>query len=255
MDAAWYGDVISRAFSPGHRMSTNAEGIAPGHPTIQFIEFLRAMACLMVVYCHVIGRPPIVLGQQWAPDMLMAHYVTGPLGIIQNFGFLGVAVFFLISGFIVTHTALLETRFSFLIKRIFRIYPALFVAVVGTVYLSRFAQTLGMSDPAIGIGHTNALLALFGFEAGFTPTVVLGVSWTISIELAFYATLLVVLPVLKRSPIGCMSVLLAICGIGSYGYAYTGGAVPHVVSHWFAFMPIFVVGMSIYFFWSQRVGL
>ncbi len=229
------------------------EQFSPQQKTIQFVEFLRAMACLMVVYCHVFGRAPIVLAQTWAPGKALADYFLGPLGIIQNFGFLGVSVFFLISGFIVTHTGLKENRFSFFVKRVFRIYPALVVTVALTILLAKYAVSLGMQDPSIGIGYTSAPLAFFGFEAGFTKSAVLAVGWTISIELFFYAIMVALLPLLKRSPAKCMALILAVCALGTCAAFLTRGFIHPTISHMFSYVPIFVIGMSIYFCWSHRI--
>ncbi|MDM0072070.1 acyltransferase [Variovorax sp. J31P207] len=224
---------------------------APQHKTIQFVEFLRAMACLLVVYCHVFGRPPIVLHQSWAPGKALADYFLDPLGIIQNFGFLGVTVFFLISGFIVTHTGLTESRFSFFVKRVFRIYPALVVTVVLTILLAKHAVSLGMQDPAIGIGYTSAALAALGFEAGFAKSAVIQVGWTITIELFFYLIMVALLPLLKRSPVRCMATILVMCALGA-----AASVLPFVhktISHMFAYIPIFIIGMSVYFYWARRI--
>ncbi|MES2821547.1 MAG: acyltransferase [Pseudomonadota bacterium] len=164
---------------------------------IQPIEILRALACLMVIYCHLVGRSTIIFQEHWGPHTLVNNFIITPLGIIQDFGFLGVALFFLISGFIVTHTGLNETRWSFLAKRLLRIYPALIIAVGATVLLATQAAAAGWTDGAMGIGYTNALLSAVGLDTGLTGKAVLDVGWTITIELLFYAHLVVFLPLVK----------------------------------------------------------
>lgn len=49
----------------------------------------------------------------WEPLNAMRAYLVKPLGNIQDFGFVGVALFFLISGFIITHVATSESRRQF----------------------------------------------------------------------------------------------------------------------------------------------
>jgi len=65
---------------------------------IVFIDLLRGGACLLVVYCHLIGyRAPI----DWYFKPYLDRFIIEPFGIIWNFGYLGVAIFFIISGFII----------------------------------------------------------------------------------------------------------------------------------------------------------
>jgi peptidoglycan/LPS O-acetylase OafA/YrhL len=110
-----------------------------------------------------------------------------------------------------------------------------------------------MQDTSIGIGYTSAPLAALGFEAGFTKSALIGVGWTISIELFFYAIMVVLLPLLKRSPERCMAVILGMCALGSSAVVFKQNIVHPTISHMFSFTPIFIIGMSIYFYWSDRI--
>ncbi|MES2818378.1 MAG: acyltransferase [Pseudomonadota bacterium] len=227
---------------------------SPGALLIPSIEALRALACLMVVYCHIVGRPIVIFKESWPPATLVNDFIITPLGIIKNFGFLGVGLFFLISGFIVTHTGLNETRFSFFIKRIFRIYPALLITVGATLWLATQAAAAGMTDGAIGIGYSNAWLAALGMEAGISKKLLLDVSWTISIELFFYAHMLALLPLLKTRPIFSI-VLLIGWSILLAQLNKLAPEFPRTISHMAAYLPIFAIGAVIYFYWSSRITL
>ena len=90
---------------------------------IGFLTLLRGPAALCVVWAHYAGLSEHILGDSWCLLAWVRRYIDKPL-LTHDFGFLGVAIFFLISGFIITHVAQSEKRFEFLVKRILRIYPA-----------------------------------------------------------------------------------------------------------------------------------
>lgn len=253
-------DSVERIKRGGEKCSIQSEKklkqIASKQNTgvISSIEFLRALACLMVIYCHLAGRPLIIFHEQWLPVELVTNYLVAPLSIIQNFGFLGVALFFLISGFIVMHTGLNETRISFFIKRVFRIYPALFATVGATILLVKYAESVGWADPAIGVGYSHGWLSALGMEAGIADKALLNVSWTISIELFFYAHMLLLLPLLKKHyRVGTLALLGVSVVLAHAQYWFP--AFPRIVSQQTTWIPIFVIGMAIYLHWSERISL
>lgn len=98
-----------------------------------FLDFLRAGAAWLVVYSHIIAEYPKQNGLSLPFVEKVDAYINVPLGIIQNFGWLGVCIFFLISGFVITHVSMRESPAEFFIKRIFRIYPMLIIAVLTAV--------------------------------------------------------------------------------------------------------------------------
>src|SRR5689334_19364243 len=87
-----------RAVSYPPPMRPASGGQMPQRSEISAIVAARAVACLLVVYCHAIGRPIVVYNETWAAHTLISSFVAEPLGIIRNFGLFGVALFFFISG-------------------------------------------------------------------------------------------------------------------------------------------------------------
>ena len=83
------------------------------HSRLEFVGALRGVACLLVVYAHIIAAHSIKHGYDLTLVNWVSEYVTGPFGIIQNFGWFGVCLFFLISGYIITHTIRDENHLSF----------------------------------------------------------------------------------------------------------------------------------------------
>ena len=148
------------------------------------LEGYRAVAALSVVVFHVRGR-------------LLVDTDTGQMDVIDNLGNFGVAMFFLLSGFLLylPVSRRLFARASqpptaqFLLRRFVRIFPAYWLAIIG------FALTA----PSIHRQSVTPWKVFLLFDGGLR---FLGVSWTLVIELWFYfliAALALVLPrVLRR---------------------------------------------------------
>jgi peptidoglycan/LPS O-acetylase OafA/YrhL len=92
-------------------------------------------------------------------------------------------VFFLVSGYIITHVLRTETTGSFLIRRAFRIYPLYVFAIL----LERL-----FASPGCAVGGMTLLwqLLLVGDFFG-APYALNGVEWTLRVELLFYLVMAV----------------------------------------------------------------
>jgi peptidoglycan/LPS O-acetylase OafA/YrhL len=102
-----------------------------------------------------------------------------------NYGYLGVQLFFLISGFVIFMT-LEKTKKSadFIVSRFSRLYPAYWVAIITTVLI-----TIILSVPSQhGIFTLKQVLVNFSMlQFWFKIKDVDGAYWTLAIELTFYA--------------------------------------------------------------------
>jgi peptidoglycan/LPS O-acetylase OafA/YrhL len=179
-------------------------------------DALRIIAALMVVFGHA-----YILSGRAAAEPLAAH--TG----VGGFGELGVSIFFVVSGFLVTMSfQRLGSAPAFLANRILRILPGLIVATGLTAWaLGPFASTLAPGDyftrPQTWLYPLrNGLLypvtyALPGvFEHNPYPGAVNGSLWTLRLEFTFY----LVIPLLAWAGLlhrGGLSVLAA-AAAGAY---------------------------------------
>jgi peptidoglycan/LPS O-acetylase OafA/YrhL len=92
----------------------------------------------------------------------------------------GVTVFFLVSGYIITHILQTEKPVEFAVKRIFRIYP-LYVTSVLLTYL------IAWTKPNFYVLIPQLLLIGDAFN---TPYAIAGIEWTLRVEMMFYILML-----------------------------------------------------------------
>lgn len=142
-------------------------------PQFAFIDGLRGIAILMVVFCHAFG------------DALSQHYVTyyfeqtRPLFLS---GARGVQLFFMVSAFTLMHSSLVRFNkeskpiLSFYLRRAFRILPMWWInAIVSGIYYSK-------SLKAIILTGTMA----FGFLSFDESKTAFPGGWSIFVEECFY---------------------------------------------------------------------
>lgn len=223
---------------------------------IRFITLLRAMAALLVLWDHLVGSWLEQHHATWWLNSWVEAYVTTPLGIIQHLGFLAVALFFLISGFIITHVAQRENRLQFIVKRLFRIYPPFIVSVMlifasNLLYSHLSGSTYGVSDHS----RQDVLWAmtLLNYMRGRQQPVN-GVAWTLVIEMLFYLVCFLLLPLVQRRPRIALSIVIALiysvdlmCRL--HGTSFFLFAVS------LSYVPFLITGQIVYFVWSGRIRL
>ncbi len=140
---------------------------------IQSIDIMRAIAVLIVVYSHILpaGLYPNGSWANWFLEFLRNE-------VFQR-GQLGVILFFIVSGYVVPFSLLApkEDNLSrFMVSRFMRLFPAYWVSIAIAVFVVG-----GKTDAATVILNTTMLQRFFG------TTDIIGVYWTLSIELIFYA--------------------------------------------------------------------
>lgn len=220
-----------------------------------FITLLRGPAALLVVYSHFVGQYLDWRHQTYWLKRWITTVIERPLMLSDHFGQLGVMIFFLISGFIITHVARSENPLRFAIRRVFRIYPAYWAIVIAIIVLGAI---LGSFNP-LGVGSFHLGL-LYDWRTVlktvtitnylFDPqNVVLGVGWTLQIEVMFYALILAMTPLIRRWPTRALTAELALITVSIASSHQLGG-------NWFlfcanaAYIPYMLIGQAIYFYWS-----
>ncbi|MDM8190895.1 MULTISPECIES: acyltransferase family protein [Pseudomonas] len=152
---------------------------------IVFLDYTRILAFISVLVGHKFIVPLIItMGDtsQHASIRLLANIAYQ----ICYGGAAGIIIFFLTSGYIISHVLQSETSTEFIIKRIFRIYPLFMFAVVLEAVLNRYVLGLPFAD----ISDWIPRLLLLGDYFGTRP-VIGSVEWTLRIEVTFYALMVV----------------------------------------------------------------
>lgn len=150
---------------------------------IIFLDYLRIFAFISVLVGHKFYQDivAITMDDHWhaTPKLI--------LGLLYPFvwhGGAGVIVFFLISGYIISQVLTIELPVSFMVRRIFRIYPLYIVAVFMQVIIEP-----GNNFPELGVLIKQ--LSLMGDFFG-TPHTLSGVEWTLRVEIIFYVFMAVI---------------------------------------------------------------
>jgi peptidoglycan/LPS O-acetylase OafA/YrhL len=144
------------------------------------IDLARFVAATMVVIWHFAGKPWLdPQGATITPLMPPAPPSIPPGAGFSSIGWIGVQVFFVISGAVIAFSARARNRRAFLISRITRLWPAMVVCACLCTVLSMVFWH---------VAPRRALVQLAG-SLMFSPVGpwFSGQVWTLPVEVVFYA--------------------------------------------------------------------
>ncbi|MFG3220270.1 acyltransferase family protein [Streptomyces sp. NPDC048185] len=158
---------------------------------LRALDGLRLVAALMVAAYHYGGRGGSVT-DAWGSS---AQLQFPTLHTFFSYGCLGVQVFFVISGFVICMSGWGRSLTSFVASRASRLLPAYWAAVI--LVTAVFALPVVVYD---AVSPSDALVNLTMLQQPLGADRVLGVCWTLWVEVRFYAlfALCVVLPGANR---------------------------------------------------------
>jgi peptidoglycan/LPS O-acetylase OafA/YrhL len=154
-------------------------------PRLYVLDGLRLVAALYVVSYHYTA----FAAHDPRPWGRPVQEVFPAFGRISSYGFLGVELFFLISGFVICMTGWGRTPKEFLISRITRLFPAYWFGIVAT---TAFAVLFGGSWLRNGRSLPQVATNLTMFQDPLKVMDADGVYWTLWCELVFYLLFLFV---------------------------------------------------------------
>lgn len=202
------------------------------------IDLLRFIAALAVVFFHYAFRGYVADDLSLLPYPLLASWA--------KYGYLGVELFFMISGFVILMTATHSNVQHFIISRATRLYPAFWIACTFT-----FLTTLWLGAPRFTTSFSEYVgnLSLLGEFLGITAMD--GSYWSLFIELRFYLLvfLLLLIGKLKYAQMLLVawltvSFFLEIRPISSLRYIF--------ITDYAAF---FIAGATSFLIWSESLSL
>lgn len=166
--------------------------ISPAPPRVEILEALRGFAALAVAWFHFTQSG--LLSDGW-------------LRATGHFGWLGVEMFFVISGFVIPY-ALHHGQYrfpehfgKFVLKRVIRLDPPYFVAIVLALLLWYVSALIpGFRGEAPQIDPWGLLLHVGYLSDFFGKPWVLPVFWSLAIEFQYYLLMAVIFPLLNRQP-------------------------------------------------------
>jgi peptidoglycan/LPS O-acetylase OafA/YrhL len=201
------------------------------------LDLLRFIAAFSVLLFHYSFRG-------YAKD----HYTVVPylwIAPVTKYGYLGVSLFFLISGFVILMTASAGSTRHFVISRLVRLYPAFWVCCTCT-----FLVMLGVGhgkaptlrEYAVNLTMLNGFVGVRSIDA---------VYWSLFVELKFYA---LVFLVLLLGQMGRVKALLAVW-LASYAVC-TFWHVKYVSALLIPeFAPYFIAGAFFFLIWQEGASL
>jgi peptidoglycan/LPS O-acetylase OafA/YrhL len=202
------------------------------------IDLLRFISALSVVFFHYAFWGHTADAMSIMPYPLLAS--------VSKYGWLGVLLFFMISGFVILMTAASGSLRGFVISRIVRLYPAFWACCTIT-----FVAIVVLGTPRYSASVGQYLINMTMLSNFLYVEAIDGVYWSLGVELRFYALVAMVLLVGKIHQTELFiffwlmaSVVLEFVRIGSVYYL--------LVADYSAF---FIAGAAYFLIWSKGVSL
>ena len=162
------------------------------------IDVVRFVSALLVAFFHL-GFSCWASPTSGAAEALRGAYALPQLAEWTWFGWVGVEIFFVISGFVITSSAAQATPVQFFNSRALRLYPAVWICATATLIV-----ILASGLPASWFSYATSMVLL---PSG--PWID-GQYWTLGVEIVFYAIVFVLLLMGRFERVGQVAIAMAL---------------------------------------------
>lgn len=211
------------------------------------LDAIRALSCLNLLLFHF----TYVYQNKYG--------FNSPLGFSFPYGKYGVQLFFMLSGLVNAMTLLSKRKpGEFIVARCIRILPSYWLVITLNIFLFASLPMYHVTTtPELAVANLTTMPQLFGFS-NMEP-----VTWTLQIEMLFYAFLMVLLVTgLLDRPLRTMMCAVAVCLVCCTGFQWFAAAYPESIWNTrFTFiedlffmrnMPLFAMGILLNEIRSKR---
>ncbi|WP_133140752.1 acyltransferase family protein [Legionella genomosp. 1] len=174
--------------------------MAKSSQKIWFLQLIRSVGCVLVIYTHWFGLilTPNAIHEMIFQDPLPDYphvQLTEYLGIIFSHlglsdfraGFFSLGLFFLLSGYIIPFSLRNSTPFTYLVRRLFRIYPTAIVCLIIAASTITIANHYTGSSLIPDVFQPRILIAnLLLIRDVLHTHHIERALWTLEIEMHFY---------------------------------------------------------------------
>lgn len=156
------------------------------------LDVLRFIAALLVAAFHFTWHNP-------------------GANLVVSIGWIGVEIFFVVSGIVIALSAHGSTAGRFAHARILRLYPAAILAALLNLTLLKVANTQAYADLGLAVGASG--LGALGSLILIGPRFLASSYWTLPIEMAFYGLVWPLLLVRGKAPLRALAIVLTLASL------------------------------------------
>ena len=213
-----------------------------GAKRLESVQVMRGIAASMVMLCHL----------TYANGNFQSVFPS--FSLLFSYGWLGVTMFFVISGFVIPHGMdamnyrIRSDAWPFFLRRLVRLEPPYIVSVFLAFTIAyAAAQSSSYHGAPFAPSFKEFLLQFLYIGPWFNVPFINDVAWTLAIEFQYYVLMLFAAPLIL-SPSNVLKVIFFSAVISLSVLVRDQRAL-------FLYLPCFAVGFSIFLFYSQRIGV
>lgn len=207
----------------------------PSSHRVNEIDLLRFIAALSVTLFHY----------SFLGGFIGVSSGYSPLSPVFIYGFLGVPLFFIISGFVILMSACNSDLKRFFISRSARLYPAFWICCTITFFVTRNSATSNTNsffDYLVNMTMLNELLGIVSIDGSY---------WTLIIEIKFYFFISIILFFRKIHLVQIVMTIWLLACIVTLPFKNT------IVGSFLLaeYAPYFITGAILYLVWRDGVSI